>query len=43
MLTHQITLALYHTFVVLQYKILIHHPLEILKALSLQSVGQSII
>jgi hypothetical protein len=36
-------LALHHTSVVLQHKSLIHHPLEILKISSLQSIGQSII
>jgi hypothetical protein len=43
MLTHQLMLALHHTSVVLQYKSLVHYPLEILKVLGLQSVDQSII
>jgi hypothetical protein len=41
MLTHQ--LALHYTYVVLQHKSLVHHPLEVLKILGLQSIGQSII
>jgi hypothetical protein len=43
MLRHQLTLALHHTSVVLQHKRIVHHPLEVLKVLSLQSIGQSII
>jgi hypothetical protein len=43
MLTHQRMLALHHTFIVLEHKSLVHHPLEVLKILGLQSVGQSII
>jgi hypothetical protein len=43
MLTHQLTLALYHASAVLQHKSLVHHPLKVLKVLSLQSIGQSII
>jgi hypothetical protein len=43
MLTHQLTLVLYHTSMVLQHKSLIHHPLEVLKIPGLQSLGQSII
>jgi hypothetical protein len=43
MLTHQLMLALHHTSAVLQYKILVHHPLEVLKVSSLQNIGQSII
>jgi hypothetical protein len=43
MLTHQLALALHHTYVVLQHKSLVHHPLEVLKILGLQSIGQSII
>jgi hypothetical protein len=42
MLTHQLTLALHHTSVILQHKSLVHHPLEVLKALSLQCLGQPI-
>jgi hypothetical protein len=40
---HQLTLALHHTSVILQHKILVHHPLEIIKVSGLQSIGQSII
>jgi hypothetical protein len=43
MLTHQLTLTLHHSSVILQHKGLFHHPLEVLKVLSLQSIGQSII
>jgi hypothetical protein len=43
MLMHQLTLALHHTYVVLQHKSLVYHHLEILKVLSFQSIGQSII
>jgi hypothetical protein len=43
MLTHQLTLALHHASVILQYKSLVHHPLEVLKVSSLQNIGQSII
>jgi hypothetical protein len=43
MLTHQLTLALYHTSMVFWNKSLVHHPLEVLKVSSLQSIGQSII
>jgi hypothetical protein len=43
MLTHQLTLALHHVSVVLRYKSLVRHPLEVLKVSSLQSIGQSII
>jgi hypothetical protein len=42
-LTHQLMLALYHSSVVLQHKSLVHHPLEILKVIEFQSIGQSII
>jgi hypothetical protein len=42
MLTHQLTLALHHSSTVLQHKSLIHHPMEILKVLGLQRIGQSI-
>jgi hypothetical protein len=42
MLTHQHTLVLHHASVVLQHKSLVHHHLEVLKVLSLQSIGQSI-
>jgi hypothetical protein len=43
MLTHQIMIVLHHTSAVLQHKSLVHHPLEVLKVSSLQSIGQSII
>jgi hypothetical protein len=43
MLMHQLTLALHDTSAILQYKSLVHHPLEILKIMGLQSIGQSII
>jgi hypothetical protein len=43
MLTHQLTLVLHHSSVIFQHKGLIHHPLEVLKILSLQSIGQPII
>jgi hypothetical protein len=43
MLTHRLMLVLHHTSVVLQHKSLVHHPMEILKVLSLQSIYQSII
>jgi hypothetical protein len=43
MLTHQLTLVLYHASAVLQHKSLVHHPLEVLNVSSLQSIGQSVI
>jgi hypothetical protein len=43
MLTHQLMLALHHTSAILQHKSLVHHPLEVLKVSSLQSIGQPII
>jgi hypothetical protein len=43
MLMHQLTFELHHTFVILQHKSLVHHPLKVLKVLSLQSIGQPII
>jgi hypothetical protein len=43
MLMHQLTLVLHHTSAVLHHKSLVHHPLEILKVSSLQSIVQSII
>jgi hypothetical protein len=36
-------LALHHTSVIPQYKRLVHHPLEVLKILGLQSILQSVI
>jgi hypothetical protein len=43
MLTHQLTLTLHHFSTILQHKGLVHHPLEVLKVSSLQSMGQPII
>jgi hypothetical protein len=43
MLTHQLMLALHHACMVLQHRSLVHHPLELFKVSSLQSIGQSII
>jgi hypothetical protein len=43
MLTHQPMLVFHHASVVLQQKSIIHHPLEVLKVSSLQSIGQSFI
>jgi hypothetical protein len=43
MLMHQLTLALHYASVVLQHKSLVHHPLEVLIVLRLQSIGQFII
>jgi hypothetical protein len=43
MLTHHLTLVLYHTSVILQHKSLVHHPLEVLNVSSFQSIGQLII
>jgi hypothetical protein len=43
MLMHQLTLELHQASAVLQHKSLIHHPLEVLKVSSLQSIGHSII
>jgi hypothetical protein len=43
MVAHQLTLALHHISTVLQHKSFVHHPLEVLKVSSLQSIGQSII
>jgi hypothetical protein len=43
MLTHQLMLALHHASMVLQHRSLVHHPLELFKVSSLQSIGQSII
>jgi hypothetical protein len=36
-------LALHHASAVLQHKILVHHPLKVLKVSSHPSIGQSII
>jgi hypothetical protein len=43
MLTHQLTLALHHSSIILQHKSLVHHPLKALKVSSLQSIGHPII
>jgi hypothetical protein len=43
MLTHQLMLVLHHSSVIFQHKGLVHHPLEVLKVSSLQSIGQPII
>jgi hypothetical protein len=43
MLMHQLMLALHHTSMIPQHKSLVHHPMEVLKVLSLQSMGQPII
>jgi hypothetical protein len=42
MLTHQLMLVLHHASAVLQHKSHVHHPLDVLKVSSLQSIGQSI-
>jgi hypothetical protein len=43
MLTHQLMLALHYSSVIFQHKGLVHHPLEVLKVSSLQSIDQPII
>jgi hypothetical protein len=43
MLTHQLTLVLHHSSMILQHKSLVHHTLKVLKLSSLQSIGQPII
>jgi hypothetical protein len=43
MLTRQLMLVLHHTSMILQHKILVHHPLKVLKVSSLQTIGQPII
>jgi hypothetical protein len=43
MLMHQLTHVLHHSSMILQHKSLVHHPLKVLKVLSLQSIGQPII
>jgi hypothetical protein len=43
MLMHHLMLALHHTSVILQHKSLVHHSLEIIKVLGLQSIAQFII
>jgi hypothetical protein len=43
MLMHQLMLVLYQTTVILQYKSLVYHPLDVIKVSSLQSIGQPII
>jgi hypothetical protein len=41
-LMHHLTLVLHHASVILQFKCLVHHPLDVLKVSSRQSIGQSI-
>jgi hypothetical protein len=41
MLMRQLILTLHHTSAVLQHKTLVHHPLEVLQILGLQSICQS--
>jgi hypothetical protein len=43
MLMQQLMLALHHSSVIFQRKGIVHHPLEVLKVSSLQSIGQPII
>jgi hypothetical protein len=43
MLIHQLTLVLHHSTMIFQHKGLVHHPLDVLKVSSLQSIGQPII
>jgi hypothetical protein len=43
MLTYQLTLALHLSSAILKHEGLVHHPLKVLKVLSLQSIGQPII
>jgi hypothetical protein len=43
MLTHQLMLVLHYTSSILQHESLVHHPLEVLKVSSLQSISQPII
>jgi hypothetical protein len=43
MLTHQLMLTLHHSSAIFQHKGLVHHPLEVLKVSSHQSIGQPII
>jgi hypothetical protein len=43
MLMHQLTLVLHDSSVIFQHKGLVHHPVEVLKVSSLQSIGQPII
>jgi hypothetical protein len=43
MLMHQLMLTLHHASAVPQHQSLVHHPLEILKVSSLQSIDQSFI
>jgi hypothetical protein len=40
MLMYQLMLVLHHSSTILYHKSLIHHPLEVLKVSSLQSIGQ---
>jgi hypothetical protein len=43
MLMHQLMHVLHHSSMILQHKSLVHHPLKVLKVLTLQSIGQPII
>jgi hypothetical protein len=43
MLMHQLTLVLHHSTAISQHNGLVHHPMEVLKVSSLQSIGQPII
>jgi hypothetical protein len=43
MLMHQLTHALHHSSAILWHKSLVHHPIEVIKVSSLQSIGQPII
>jgi hypothetical protein len=40
---HQLILELHHSSMIFQHRGLVHHPLKVLKVLSLQSIGQPII
>jgi hypothetical protein len=40
---NQLMLAHHYTSVVLKYKSLVHHPMEVVKVPGLQSIGQSIL
>jgi hypothetical protein len=42
MLMHQLMFVLHHSSAIFQHKGLVHHPLEVLKVSSLQSIGQLI-
>jgi hypothetical protein len=42
-LMHRLTLALHHSSAIFQHKGLVHHPLEVLKLSSHQSIGHPVI